>query len=75
MYCLIKWNVGEQRIDIKETQELVVVIIWLGPFCKTKRVLYGKLVGGDRLKNTYKIRELALVLTEETIGRKGLPDL
>jgi len=31
------------------------VVVCLGPFGKTKRVLYCKLVCGDRLEYTYKI--------------------
>ena len=31
------------------------MVVCLGPFSKTKRVLYCKLVSGDRLKYTYKI--------------------
>ena len=41
---------GEQRRSIKRAQELVAVSVCHSPFCKTKRVLDGKLFGGDRLK-------------------------
>lgn len=41
---------GEQRRNIKRAQELVVVSVRHSSFCKTKRALDGKLVGGDKLK-------------------------
>jgi hypothetical protein len=39
------------------------MVVHLGPFSKTKRVLDCKLVGGDRLKNTHKIRGKIVIIS------------
>ena len=49
---------GQQRRNAKRAQELVAVSVYHSSFCKTKRVLDGKLVGGDRLKLTNEISAL-----------------